>query len=225
MPTGRYLPLAEIQDILKDNRPAKKIALDRRLDASTINKLHKKHGIVWKMDRKHKVNDHYFRAIDTQEKAYWLGFLYADGNVYHSKNRTPRKILSFSQSETDIKSVADFKVALSAEQPLTLGINKRPNQQNCYQVVINSPQLCESLEKLGVYPRKSLTLQFPTSDQVPDFRKRHPHSPANAWSLTFSSKQSIKDFYHYLYDDSLSHMTRKKKRFDDYFQHANLSIR
>lgn len=32
-------------------------------------------------NKRYDVNDNYFENIDTEEKAYWLGFLYADGYV------------------------------------------------------------------------------------------------------------------------------------------------
>ena len=31
--------------------------------------------------RKYNVNDSYFEKIDTEHKAYWLGFIYADGYI------------------------------------------------------------------------------------------------------------------------------------------------
>ena len=33
-----------------------------------------------------KINDHYFDIIDIPLKAYLLGFIYADGWVYHNEN-------------------------------------------------------------------------------------------------------------------------------------------
>ena len=36
-------------------------------------------------NRKNQVNKEYFKIIDTEEKAYWLGFIMADGCVYEQK--------------------------------------------------------------------------------------------------------------------------------------------
>ena len=33
------------------------------------------------------LNEHFFDVIDTEEKAYWLGFIYADGNISSEGNR------------------------------------------------------------------------------------------------------------------------------------------
>jgi hypothetical protein len=32
--------------------------------------------------QKYKINEDFFQEIDTEEKAYWLGFLYADGYIH-----------------------------------------------------------------------------------------------------------------------------------------------
>ena len=34
---------------------------------------------------KHNLNKEYFKNIDTEEKAYWLGFIYADGYIIKSE--------------------------------------------------------------------------------------------------------------------------------------------
>ena len=36
--------------------------------------------------RKYKFNENFFNEINTPEKAYALGFWYADGNVYINEN-------------------------------------------------------------------------------------------------------------------------------------------
>ena len=37
--------------------------------------------------RKYQVNEFFFDEIDSEEKAYWLGFIYADGYVNTNGNK------------------------------------------------------------------------------------------------------------------------------------------
>ena len=48
--------------------------------------------------RKYSVNDNYFNVIDTEEKAYWLGFIYADGFI--SSLKSFAKAVSLSAVDT-----------------------------------------------------------------------------------------------------------------------------
>jgi hypothetical protein len=43
---------------------------------------------------KYSINENYFSVIDTPSKAYWLGFLFADGSVY---KRRASKVLEISE--------------------------------------------------------------------------------------------------------------------------------
>lgn len=36
---------------------------------------------IYQVNRKYDVNKEYFTDIDTENKAYWLGFLWADGSI------------------------------------------------------------------------------------------------------------------------------------------------
>lgn len=49
--------------------------------------------------RKHFFNERYFENIDTEEKAYWLGFISADGCISKPSEFSSR--LCLSQSITD----------------------------------------------------------------------------------------------------------------------------
>ena len=60
------------------------------------NKLEKTVSDIIKRDgnphiianKKYTVNENYFENIDNEEKAYWLGFLYADGYVRMKDGRS-----------------------------------------------------------------------------------------------------------------------------------------
>ena len=55
-----------------------------RTKSAIANKQHQL-GLV--NESKYKYNKQYFRNIDTSEKAYWLGFIYADGYVIYNKQQ------------------------------------------------------------------------------------------------------------------------------------------
>lgn len=48
----------------------------------------KRNGVSKIPNKKYKVNEDYFKLIDNQDKAYWLGFLYADGYVRIHQGRS-----------------------------------------------------------------------------------------------------------------------------------------
>ena len=46
-----------------------------------------------------------FNVIDTEEKAYWLGFLYADGCVHSAENK-----IELGLAEKDYKHIESLKI-------------------------------------------------------------------------------------------------------------------
>lgn len=59
--------------------------------------------------RKHFYNEDYFKVIDSEDKAYWLGFISADGSV--SKDAYHIRI---SLSSIDIKHLEKFLICINA---------------------------------------------------------------------------------------------------------------
>ena len=48
---------------------------------------------------KHNLNKEYFKNIDTEEKAYWLGFIAADGCVYKMSKNAHRLQINLSYKD------------------------------------------------------------------------------------------------------------------------------
>ena len=85
--------------------------------------------------QKYKFQENFFEIIDTQEKAYWLGFLFADGNVYKKRNSYYIKL-----SVCDKEVVERFKQDISAEYPITVTYsNNRINP--LYSITICSKKM------------------------------------------------------------------------------------
>jgi hypothetical protein len=99
-----------------------------------------------------RVNDSYFDNIDTDKKAYWLGFLSADGCVYG--NRIVMTLSSIDGMHLE-KLLRDLDCDGTVKNyPKTYGDKKGTYSQ----IGITSTQLTQSLIKVGVTERKSLTL-------------------------------------------------------------------
>jgi len=136
---------------------------------SVISRLFKNNNIyVYKSMNQKDLNENYFEKIDNEHKAYWLGFLYADGNNFISENRVTLKL-----QEKDREILERFKLDLNSNRELYLEKSKNKNHQNSLKLIITSKKMSGDLIKLGCVPRKSLILKFPTEEQVPDYLIQH----------------------------------------------------
>lgn len=105
------------------------------------------------MNRKYKLNEDYFKILETPEQAYILGFIYADGY-----NRGDTLEVVQIQSKVDILN--KIKRALESDAEL------KEYTPGKFTVYFNSVTLCEDLSRLGATRAKSLTLVFP--EFIPD---------------------------------------------------------
>ena len=106
---------------------------------------------------------HNFEKIDTEEKAYWLGFLYADGNVSKSEDK-----IELSLAEVDLKHIQKFKEFMGIENKICYR-----EQQKAYRISFRSQSCKQDLIDKGCVPAKSLILKFPNEEQVPKELIRH----------------------------------------------------
>ena len=137
---------------------------------SVIYRVLKENNIDLSKNPKNKKYTHdtqFFKRIDTERKAYWLGFLYADGNVY-------KNTVSLSQSTDNIEHLKTFNKHLLNNTPVTTKIQSSWGAKSEVSVAyIYSKEMCQDLIKLGCVERKSLTLEFPTDSQVPNSLLHH----------------------------------------------------
>lgn len=118
----------------------------------------------FKSPRTYKVNESYFKKIDSSEKAYWLGFLYADGNV--SGNCLKIRI---KKDNDNLELLNFFKRSLDSEAKIKEGEQDSWGTiTQYYQIEINSKAIVDDLKEKGCVPNKSLILKFPTPSQVPN---------------------------------------------------------
>ncbi len=114
--------------------------------------------------KKYKLNEDYFSEIDTPNKAYMLGFLFADGNVHKSKY-----YLAIELSAKDKEIL--FFIIDELEYETKPKIYNRELEGSIYKkLVVSSKSICGDLIKHGCIPNKTLVLKYPN---IPDELNRH----------------------------------------------------
>lgn len=108
---------------------------------------------------KYNYNREYFKVIDTEDKAYWAGFIAADGNVRRDLNK-----MRIELNIKDIHHLEKFRENLNGNMPIREC--ERYKNHSCY-IEVNSVQICKDLNKIGITPNKSLTLDIDFS-QIPN---------------------------------------------------------
>src|SRR6478736_4834234 len=107
--------------------------------------------------RKYELKEDSFESIDTPEKAYWLGFIAADGCIYE------KGALSIALAAKDRDVLVSFLKFLGANNPIKSMVIKSSNgitAEYC-KIVISSKRMIGDLIRHGLTPRKSLTLKPP----------------------------------------------------------------
>ena len=160
--------------------------IGRSVKAITF-KLHELHkhikekSIIEKSEyrRNYSVDDNYFENIDTQKKAYWLGWLVTDGYVT-SKINSKRGVyntscISLKLQEKDKNVLEDFKKDINTSVSIRDVKRNKPieytNKITNKTVVINggkqaelrfsSAKMVQDLAKYGIHQNKTYDVTFP----------------------------------------------------------------
>lgn len=113
-------------------------------------------------------NDSYvFDKIDTEEKAYWLGFLYADGYVSNINSHKNFNV-ELGLQKQDKTHLEKFKAFLNTRNKI---VYKEATQS--FKITINNKQLHSDLIQKGCIPNKSNLIRFPDNNILPDDLIRH----------------------------------------------------
>lgn len=155
-------------DLLKDELNYTELALKYEISRPTVRAFAKRTGLHkgnTKRLKKHSLNINYFDTIDTPNKAYILGFIYADGcntrnGLHIGIQEEDKEVLEFIKSELNISN------ALRYIKPAN--VNWKPK----WELSIKSIDFSNILTNVGCPPAKSLILSFPdfiSDDLMPHF--------------------------------------------------------
>lgn len=222
-PKPQYQDKEWLINMLEKHKNASNISKVTGYNRYTINDWINKYDLKNEYEiRKYKINENYFEIIDTEHKAYWLGFLMADG--YMNLNQ---KSFGICLKKTDDYIIKEFLNDINYNGSITYSDKDA-------RIDICSVKMCKDLINLHISPRKSGCEVVP--DQVPDHLLKHfvrgffdgdGSIPNNQKSLTFflcSSSynilEDINDVFKRKFDFSYSIKRRtendRKKRFYNY---------
>lgn len=121
-----------------------------------IKKIWAKHGKQGKSHRRYAVDLTYFESIDSPDKAYFLGFIAADGCV-RRPSRGP-SVLSIRISSEDEEILIQFLKHLKSDIPVLRSCYTTPwkgVQKEASFINVISDKFCKDLESYNVVERKT----------------------------------------------------------------------
>lgn len=158
----KYIDLPDndiVNYYLNDKFSITKISKIFNVSRETISlRLHKNNISIRKKGshlRKYALDEKYFDNIDSENKAYFLGLLYADGCNHFSDKR-----ISLSLQEGDKDILSKFSSLLYNAEFLQF-VKGRNGSKNQFCLNIHSVYMSNKLNELGCVARKSLILEFP----------------------------------------------------------------
>lgn len=146
---GRYL----------SGESSEKIAIDLGINSSTVlRSVKRRGGKIRPPEEAHKIfqiKEDFLDKIDTQEKAYFLGFMYADGNV-HKKDSSCKIELH----EKDIDILIKIQNILYISSYPKIGTDREVYKY----ITIYSDRIKQKLIENGCIPNKTFSLKMPSLD-------------------------------------------------------------
>ena len=121
--------------------------------------------------RKHQLNLHYFDKIDREDKAYYLGFIYADGYVNNS-------YMKLCLQNQDIHILKSFCKYLNSDETII-----KPFKDNYSVLTVNGKDFTKALHQQGAVQAKTKILVPPklSDDMIPHFIRGYFDGDGSIW--------------------------------------------
>ena len=145
----------QVIEMYQSGKTHNEIAIELGYSTSKICTLLQKNNIKARSTTIYNVDEEFFKEINTEEKAYILGWWYSDGNV-----RLDGKI-RVALAEDDKNILEWIKEQLKYTGPLYYKKPKNEKSKAQFELCINRQSLAKDLIKWGCIPSKSLILTFP----------------------------------------------------------------
>lgn len=161
--TPKKLEFTDIDNIVNEylkGQTIEEVSAKLGIKKGTVNFWLRKKQITRPNSVPPNFNFNYFEQIDSPNKAYFLGLLYADGSVSHNKNWTINLELKFE----DKYIIEKFAEEIQAINKVKEYVGKTPLKgysklkHNAY-IHLGSKKMVQDLINLGCTPNKTKTLK------------------------------------------------------------------
>ena len=156
---------------LKENWTIKLLTEKYALSRFIIKKILQENQIPIKRHTKRNrlfMKEDYFEKIDTEAKAYFLGLLFTDGNVFIGKKEINQ--IALELTVRDVEILEKLKAELNTNNKITY--RKNPNRSETVSLKFFSKKMVEDLSKYGIIPQKTKKTKHLPLDLIPDEFKR-----------------------------------------------------
>lgn len=109
------------------------------------------------MGIKYSVNENFFKTW-SQEMAYVLGYIFADGSLEDASYIRGKYVRI---SSVELGSIEKIKTWMCSKHKIAERKSLSEKRKSLYLLRIGSRRVYEDLLKLGLHPNKSLTMKFP----------------------------------------------------------------
>jgi len=131
--------------------PEREILLKYKISSRQYSNLLKQNGIKRNFKiSKYKFNENYFEIIDTEDKAYFLGFIVADGSVNSTSN-----VVQITQKAPYILN--EFKRYIDYEGDVI-----KTKSRTTYDIKVSSFKMKQDLIKIGIVNNKTRIIKYPS---------------------------------------------------------------
>ena len=153
----------KIIEAYKNNMSLREIEKEFKVLRATVSKFLEEQNIKKIKGNHYRKYFHdfdFFENIDTEEKAYWLGFMFADGYIVNNESRYGEDEFGLTLAEDSLDSIKKFKKSLRATNPIRYDKSKEKGQTSV-KLVLRSQKTVNDLIDKGCVKQKSLILQPP----------------------------------------------------------------
>lgn len=126
-----------------------------------ITKIWHDNNLIGKDKHTYPFDYNYFENINSPDKAYFLGFLAADGNVFKRNNKTnSQSIIKLSLQKTDKNILEIFKLYIDSQKPLSE--SKRESSYVNYISILElvSDKMANDLKKYNIVENKTYSYEI-----------------------------------------------------------------